>query len=88
MPDSEEDAIVRDTCAILIVLVRAMVDDPDAVSAEPIHKQSEVCFRLQVAKNDVGKVIGRQGRTGRSIRVILRAIAITHKQNFTLDIVE
>lgn len=81
-------AAARDTAAILSILVRSMVDSPDAVDVETVLEPKGACFRLRVAKTDVGKVIGKQGRTSRSLRVILLAIGQTHDRQFSLDIVE
>jgi predicted RNA-binding protein YlqC (UPF0109 family) len=60
----------------------------DAVRIEPVDNGKDICFRLSVAPGDIGKVIGKQGRHARSLRVLLGAAGLKHKRSFTLDIVE
>jgi predicted RNA-binding protein YlqC (UPF0109 family) len=69
-------------------LARALVDHPDSVSIEAIPEQDGTVLRLHVDQSDVGKVIGKQGRTARSLRTILSAASMKMKHRFTLDIVE
>ena len=69
-------------------LARALVDKPEEVSVEAIHDGDGTLLRLHVAQSDVGKVIGKQGRTARSIRTVLSAASMKLKRRFSLDIVE
>jgi predicted RNA-binding protein YlqC (UPF0109 family) len=69
-------------------IAQALVDDPAAVKVEAIIDQDTAVLRLEVAPADVGKVIGKQGRTARSLRTILGAASMKHRQRFALDIVE
>ena len=69
-------------------IAQALVDDPAAVRVEVILDQDTAVLRLEVAPADVGKVIGKQGRTARSLRTILGAASMKHKRRFALDIVE
>lgn len=69
-------------------IARTLVDDVDAVHVETIMDQDAVVLRLQVAPSDVGKVIGKQGRTARSLRTILSAASMKYRRRFALDIVE
>jgi uncharacterized protein len=69
-------------------IARALVDDPDSVVVEAIQEQEGTVLRLHVAPSDVGKVIGKQGRTARSLRTILSAASMKVKHRFALDIVE
>jgi predicted RNA-binding protein YlqC (UPF0109 family) len=69
MSQEAVDALVVIPVPFLTDFIKAMVDVPDAVRVEPIHKAAEVCLRLTADRKDIEKVIGRQGRTGRSIRV-------------------
>jgi uncharacterized protein len=66
----------------------ALVDDPANVSVEAIADGDSTVIRLRVAQSDVGKVIGKQGRTARSMRTILSAASMKLKHRFSLDIVE
>ncbi len=69
-------------------VARALVDKPEEVSVETIHDGDGTLLRLHVAPSDVGKVIGKQGRTARSIRTVLSAASMKLKRRFSLDIVE
>jgi hypothetical protein len=69
-------------------IAQALVDDPAAVRVEAIIDQDTAVLRLMVAPADVGKVIGKQGRTARSLRTILGAASMKHKRRFALDIIE
>jgi predicted RNA-binding protein YlqC (UPF0109 family) len=69
-------------------IAHALVDDPSGVSVEAIAEGDSTVIRLRVAQNDVGKVIGKQGRTARSMRTILSAASMKLKHRFSLDIVE
>jgi hypothetical protein len=69
-------------------IARALVDEPDAVHVEAVMDQDTTVLRLQVAPADVGKVIGKQGRTARSLRTILGAASMKYHRRFALDIIE
>ena len=69
-------------------LAKALVDNPEAVSVEVIPEATSTVLRLRVSANDIGKVIGKQGRTARSIRTILSAASMKLQHRFALDIVE
>jgi predicted RNA-binding protein YlqC (UPF0109 family) len=73
---------------LLEYLARQLVDEPDAVRVETVEEGGAVILRLQVAPDDVGKVIGRQGRLARALRGIVRASASRPHQRVLLEIVE
>lgn len=73
---------------LIAELARALVDKPEEVSVEAIQDGDGTLLRLHVAQSDVGKVIGKQGRTARSIRTVLSAASMKLKCRFSLDIVE
>ena len=73
---------------MLRVMVEALVDDPERASVEMVTAEERTTFRVAVAGQDVGKVIGANGRTARSLRIILYAVAAKHKLPCSLDIVE
>ncbi len=73
---------------LIAELARALVDKPEEVSVETIQDGDGTVLRLHVAQSDVGKVIGKQGRTARSIRTVLSAASMKLKRRFSLDIVE
>jgi predicted RNA-binding protein YlqC (UPF0109 family) len=69
-------------------LARRLVDEPDAVRVEEIERDGDTIVQLHVAKDDVGKVIGRQGRIARALRTIVRASAARREGRTLLEIVE
>jgi predicted RNA-binding protein YlqC (UPF0109 family) len=66
-------------------IVKSLVDAPEAVSVE--HVDGDV-LELTVAPNEVGKVIGRQGRTARALRTLLGAVGVRTHKRYTLEILE
>ena len=69
-------------------LARRLVDEPDAVRVEEVEQDGDTVLRLHVAKDDVGKVIGRQGRIARALRTVVRASASRRHGRVLLEIVE
>lgn len=69
-------------------VARQLVDHPDDVRVERAEGDGVVVFKLHVADNDVGKVIGRQGRVIRALRTIVRASGTKHGERRLLEIVE
>jgi predicted RNA-binding protein YlqC (UPF0109 family) len=69
-------------------IAKALVDNPDEVSVRAIEGEQTTVLELRVAQSDLGKVIGKQGRTARSIRTILSAAGMKLKKRFTLEILE
>ena len=69
-------------------IARALVDEPSAVEVDSVQRDENTVLRLRVAPGDVGKVIGKQGRTARSIRTILGAAGMKLNRRFTLEILE
>jgi hypothetical protein len=69
-------------------IARALVDDPTAVEVDSVNKDENTVLKLRVAPQDVGKVIGKQGRTARSVRTILGAVSMKLHHRYTLDILE
>jgi predicted RNA-binding protein YlqC (UPF0109 family) len=73
---------------LVLEIVQALVDQPDDVSVELIDDHDSTVIRLRVAHQDIGKVIGKQGRTARSLRTILGAASMKLHHRFALDILE
>lgn len=73
---------------LLLRISRALVDHPEQVSVKAINGDNTCVLELKVAKVDIGKVIGKQGRTAHSIRTILNAAAGKTKKRVVLEIVE
>jgi hypothetical protein len=69
-------------------LARRLVDEPEAVRVEREERDDVVVLRLHVAKDDVGKVIGRQGRIARALRQVVRAAAGRQRKRVVLEIVD
>lgn len=69
-------------------IAKALVDDPDQVSVNEIEGQQTSVIELKVAKEDLGKVIGKQGRTARAIRTILSAASTKLRKRCVLEILE
>ena len=69
-------------------IARALVDEPNAVAVEAVNRGENTVLNLRVAPQDVGKVIGKQGRTARSVRTILGAVGMKLRHRYTLDILE
>ena len=69
-------------------IAKALVDHPDGVHVSAIEGEQVTVLELRVHPEDLGKVIGRQGRTAKSIRTILGAAGMKVKKRFTLEILE
>lgn len=69
-------------------LARALVSDPDAVEVKETVADTTTVLELKVAKEDLGRVIGKQGRTAKSIRTIVTAIASRAERKVVLNIIE
>jgi predicted RNA-binding protein YlqC (UPF0109 family) len=70
-------------------LARALVDDPDAVTVESFEEDDgTVIYEISVAEDDVGKVIGRSGRTVNAVRAVVRAAAVRDGRRVLVDIVD
>jgi hypothetical protein len=69
-------------------IAKALVDCPDLVSVDEIEGNQTSVLELKVAKEDLGKVIGKQGRTARALRTVLSAAAAKQKKRTVLEIVE
>jgi len=69
-------------------IARALVDAPDKVSVEVAEHSDGTVLNLRVAPEDIGKVIGKQGRTARSLRTIVSAAGIKLRKRYSLEILE
>lgn len=73
---------------LLEVMVRALVDVPDRVRIAEVAGEQTTVFELVVAKEDLGKVIGKQGKTAKALRTILTAASTKLRKRSVLEIVE
>ena len=73
---------------LIMIIAKSLVDKPDEVELIEILGEKTTVFELHVAKDDVGKVIGKQGQTAWAIRVLLNATATKLKKRAVLEIIE
>ena len=73
---------------LLVEISKAMVDNPEQVSVNEIKGGNTTVLELSVAKEDLGKVIGKQGRNAQAIRTILNSASKKLQQNVVMEIIE
>ncbi len=73
---------------LILYMAQALVDNPDQVEVTEIEGQQTSVIELKVAKEDLGKVIGKQGRTARAMRTILSAASTKIRKRASLEIIE
>lgn len=73
---------------LITAIARSLVDKPEEVSVSAASNETGTVLRLRVDPTDVGKVIGKQGRTARSLRTILGAVSVKLHHRYSLEIVE
>jgi len=73
---------------LLEYLAKALVDDPESVHVEAVETDTTIVLELTVAKDDVGKVIGKQGRIARALRTIVKASAVRDGKRAIVEIVD
>lgn len=78
-------AVLKD---LVEMMARALVDNPEKVDVTEVDGNSTVVLELRVAKEDLGKIIGKQGRTARSMRTILSAASTKARRRAVLEIIE
>jgi predicted RNA-binding protein YlqC (UPF0109 family) len=69
-------------------IAKALVDDPTQVAVNQVEEDGESVLELTVAPNDLGRVIGKQGRTARAMRNLLAASGLKFNKRFALEILE
>jgi len=70
------------------LIAKVLVDNPDNVQVSQLDGEQSSIIELKVAQEDIGKVIGKQGRTAQAIRIILGAAGMKLKKRFNLEIIE
>ncbi len=73
---------------LLELIARSLVDNPDEVEVKEIEGEQTTVLELKVAREDLGKVIGKQGRTARSIRTILASAGMKLQKRIVFEIIE
>jgi hypothetical protein len=74
--------------ALVELIAKALVDEPEQVRVQQVDGEQVIVLELRVSPNDLGKVIGKQGRTARAIRTLLGATGMKLHKRFTLEILE
>lgn len=69
-------------------LAKALVDDPEPVKVAEVKENDEFVYKLSVGQSDLGKIIGKKGRTAKALRTLLGAAAAKQKSYASLDILE
>jgi predicted RNA-binding protein YlqC (UPF0109 family) len=86
VPRSEQPG--GDVRALLELIAKALVDAPGEVTVDTVEEEDTTVLELRVAPADVGKVIGKQGRTARAMRAILSAAGMKLNRHYSLEILE
>ena len=73
---------------LLEVIARNLVDNPDAVTVSEVKGERSIILELKVAPEDIGKVIGKQGRIAKAIRTVVKAAAIHEDKRIVVEIVQ
>ena len=73
---------------LVAFIAKALVDQPDEVEVTEVEAEQTSVLELRVAKDDMGKVIGKQGRTAKAIRTVVNAAATKNKKRAVLEILE
>ena len=73
---------------LILIIAKSLVDKPDEVGLQEVIGEKTTVLELRVAKEDLGKVIGKQGKTARAMRTILNATATKLKKWAVLEIIE
>ena len=82
--DQDTESVVE----LVEIIAKALVDKPDEVSVEAVEGNHSRVVELSVDASDLGKVIGKKGRTAKSIRTLLGAVSMKYDRRFTLEILE
>ena len=72
---------------LLEILAKSLVDSPDAVNVNEITGEQSIILELKVAPEDMGKVIGKQGRIAKAIRIVVKAAAIKENKRVVVEII-
>lgn len=78
--------MAADLKGLVEAVARALADEPDAVRVRETERRGQTVFELEMAPGDLGRVIGRQGRTAAAIRTLLSSAAEAEGKRVTLDI--
>jgi len=88
LTEENKSAPTGDLRIMIEQIAKALVDDPAQVSVNPVEEDGETVFELTVGPNDLGRVIGKQGRTARAMRNLLGAAGLKFNKRYALEILE
>ena len=73
---------------VLEVIIKNLVDNKDAVSINEIETEKGVTFQVKVDDSDIGKIIGKQGKTAKAIRTLMKAAGAKYKKRLSVEILD
>ena len=73
---------------ILELIITNLVDDKSSVSIEEVEEAKTITYKVKVAKDDMGKVIGKQGRVARSIRTVMKSVSAKEGKKVNIEFVD
>ena len=73
---------------LLEIVIKNLVDIPEDVSITEKNNEKSICYEVKVAKSDMGKVIGKQGKMAKSIRTVMKAVAVKENKKITVEFVD
>lgn len=73
---------------LLEIIARALVDKPDEVTVTEVEEESSLVLELRVAQEDMGKVIGKQGKIAKAVRTLIKAAAVKENKHVIVEIVQ
>ena len=72
---------------VLELMIKNLVDDAEAVSIKELNGEKSIVYEVKVSEDDMGKVIGKQGRVARAIRAIMKSIASKENKKVTIEFI-
>ena len=72
---------------ILETIIKNLVSDKDAISVNEIEGEKSIIFEVKVAENDMGKIIGKEGRVAKAIRTVIKAVAAKEEKRVTIEFI-
>ena len=73
---------------ILHTIIEGLVDDKNSISINEVEGEKSVVYEVKVAQNDIGKIIGKQGKTAHSIRTVMKAIATKEHKRISVEFLD
>jgi uncharacterized protein len=88
LTEENKSAPAADMRIMIEQIAKALVDEPAQVSVNPVEEDGETVLELTVGPNELGRVIGKQGRTARAMRNLLSAAGLKFNKRYVLEILE